>query len=219
MATYKQINEDGTEVEIEAFSAEEVDQKLKAKEEEFNAKITEKETIATNLANEKKKLEDDMAKMKLDGVKDDHPNFKVLKEALTKKDEEMAGLKNEIATDRKTRQQEALDVEIKKAANGNEEFEKKVRFHLEKTLGALPEATQEERKIKLEAALKLSSDHIGGPGPMDGGIGGGGYGGKGGSGDGGEGTVEFTSREKALGAKLGITAEDYKKYGPRINKK
>jgi hypothetical protein len=30
--------------------------------------------------------------------------------------------------------------------------------------------------------------------------------------------VEFTAREKALGEKLGITPEDYKKFGPRLTK-
>ena len=53
---------------------------------------------------------------------------------------------------------------------------------------------------------------------FDEGAGAGGYSG-GGNGNGGGNTVEFTAKEKALGAKLGITQEDYKKYGNRVSKK
>jgi hypothetical protein len=49
---------------------------------------------------------------------------------------------------------------------------------------------------------------------FDGGIGGGGN--HNNSGAGGDKSVEFTPREKALGAKFGITEDDYKKYGPKL---
>jgi hypothetical protein len=111
-----------------------------------------------------------------------------------------------------------MDSEIKIASKGNTEFEKKVRLHLKDTLASLPEETPEQRKVKLDAAVKLSSDNSGsGPSILDGGIGGGGMGGGQGVGEGGT-TVEFTAREKALGAKMGISSEDYKKYGARLSK-
>ena len=113
-----------------------------------------------------------------------------------------------------------MDSAIKVAAKGNDEFEKKVRLHLKETLASLPEETVEQRKVKLDAAVKLSSDGSGdGQGMFDGGIGGGGAGNGGNGGGENTGGVEFTSREKALGAKLGISAEDYKKYGGRVSKK
>ena len=53
---------------------------------------------------------------------------------------------------------------------------------------------------------------------FDGGISGGGVRNSYGGGD-SDSTVEFTAREKALGAKMGITADDYKKYGSRLTNK
>ncbi len=208
MAKFKQTNEDGTETEIEAFTPEEV----KLKEDEFNTKIT-------TLAEEKKQLEEEIKKSKGEGLKDDHPNFKTLKEALDKKDDDIKKLQTDIEVDRSTRKQEAFDAQIKIASKGNDEFEKKVRFHLEKTVAALPDSTADERKVKLDAALKLSSDtSTDGPGMFDGGIGVSGVG-SGATKDGDTSNgIEFTAREKALGAKMGITPEDYKKFSSRLSK-
>lgn len=215
MAKIKQTNEAGEEVEVEVFTPEEVDAKLKEQEEAFNAKMSEKDTTLSNLAKEKEELE-----KKMGDVKQDHPNFKILKDALEKKSNEIDTLKKEVETDRTSRIQEAMNLKIKSASKGNEEFEKKVRLHLSSTLKSLPETTEEERATKLAAAVKLSSDFesSGGPGIFDAGI-------DGGSGNGADfkesngSTVEFTARERALGAKLLITPEDYKKYGPRLTNK
>lgn len=217
----KQTNSDGKEVEVDVMTAAEVEAKLAAEkaalEGTHKVAVTERDTTITNLAKEKKDLEDKIAKMELEGVKDDHPNFKILKDALGKKDADIANLKKEIDTDKATRKQEAWDSKIKIATKGNEEFEKKVRLHLKDTLASMPEDTEVQRQAKLESAMKLSSDQSSGPGMFDSGTGGGGHGG-GGNGGGTSG-VEFTAREKALGAKMGITDADYKKYGPKLKTK
>lgn len=218
----KQTNDEGEEIEVEVMTQAEVDAKLAAEkaalEESHKNQLGEKDTAFQALAKEKADLEDKIKKAQLDGIKDDHPNFKILKEALSKKDSEIFEIKTALDADKKQRAKEEIDTKIKLASNGNEDVEKKIKFHLEKTLAALPENTAEERKVKLEAAFKLSSDGSNeGPGMFDGGTGGGGYGA--GNGESNPNTVEFTAKEKALGAKLGITQEDYKKYGARVSKR
>lgn len=207
----KQKQEDGTEIDVEVFSNEELDAKLSEKEKEFEAKITEKDNSLQTLAKEKAELES-----KIGGVKEDHPNFKILKEALSKKDEDIKSLRDEVENDKKQRVQESFDAKIKIASKGNADLEKKIKLNLSSTVAGMPESTEQERDAKLNAALKMSIDitepsifdtvhtnnSIGNFNPQDTISG-----------------VEFSSREKALGAKLGISAEDYKKYGPRLNKK
>jgi len=211
MAKIKQTNAEGVEEEIEVFTPEEV----KAKEDEYLKTVEQKDAAIANLAKEKSDLEAKIAKAQVDGIKEDHPNFKILKDALSKKDEEIKNIKTELDTDRNTRKQEEMDSAIKILAKGDVELEKKIKLNLEKTLSALPENTKEERQAKIQAALKLSVDYNT-AGVFDAGIGGGG---------GGNininntSTVEFTAREKALGAKLGISEDDYRKYSSRLYKK
>lgn len=207
----KQTDDNGDEVEVEVLTQEEVDAKLEATKKEFEEKLAEKDNILSNLSKDKEELE-----KKINEAKPDHPNFASLKEALKAKDNEIKKIQEEVQNDRKLRIQEAFDAKIKIATKGNEEVEKKVKLHLNTTLSGMPESTEEERQIKLNAALKLSADYST-PSILDGVT----HGTSGGSFNMNESTstVEFTSREKALGAKLGITAEDYKKYGPRLNKK
>jgi len=213
MAKYK--DDDGNEVE--ALSPAEVEAKLEAEKaalsQEHSKIVGEKDTAIKTLADEKVALENKIKEAELAGMKEDHPNFKILKEALGKKDDDIKALRSEMDTDKKTRKQESLDSAIKVATRGNDELEKKVKLHLEKTLGAMPDNTAEERAAKIQAALTLSGDY-GSAGMFDGGIGGGGMG-VGGHSEAPAGP-EFTGREKALGAKLGISQEDYKKYGNRI---
>lgn len=218
----KQTNADGVEEEIEVVTASEVEAKIAAEkaviEEQFKTQTAEKDAEVTRLAGEKSKLEADLAQAKLDGMKEDHPNFKVLKEALNKKDEDIKAIKNELDSDKAQRVKEEMDSSIKILSKGDAELEKKIQFHLDKTLTGLKEGTKEERKVKLEAAYKLAADHsTDGPGMFDNGAGGGGHGGGGGGGEGSG--VEFSAKERGLGGKLGITPEDYKKYGPRVSKR
>tara|TARA_R110000868_G_scaffold171824_2_gene407609 strand:- start:1859 stop:2536 length:678 start_codon:yes stop_codon:yes gene_type:complete len=220
----KQTNPDGVEEEIEVMSPQEVQAKLDAEkaalEEGHKSVVGEKDTTITNLAKDKTDLEAKIAKMELEGIKEDHPNFKILKDALGKKDADIAALKSSIDADKAQRISEEMDSKIKIGTRGNDELEKKVRFHLKETLSGLKEDTKEQRQTKLEHALKLASDNSNaGPGMFDmgansGGMGDGSYGGGGGASG-----PEFTSREKALGAKLGISDADYKKYGSKLTNK
>lgn len=201
--------EDGTEIEV--FSQEELDAKLGAKDTEWQGKLQEKETALTSLSTEKEALE-----KKLGETKEDNPNFKILKDALGKKDDEIKKINETIANERTQRVNEELDLKIKAGAKGDTELEKKVKLHLTSTLSGMPEDTAENRQKKIEAAFKLSIDKVGdAPGMFDGGIPSGMGNGKGGNFESGS-KVEFTAREVALGAKLGITPEDYKKYGNKV---
>jgi len=216
MPKIKQTNEAGEEVEVDVFTPEEVDAKVKEREEALKAEhekaLGEKEAAIANLQKEK----DEIAN-KMGDIKPDHPNFKALKEALDKKDADIKALGDKFESSEKQRQTEVMDAKIKAVAKGDAELEKKMRLHLKDTLAGMKEGTEEERKAKLEAAFKLSSDNSSdGPGMFDEGIGGGQGGGDMKPGESGN---EFSSRERALGAKLGITPEDYKKYGPRVSKK
>lgn len=205
----KYTDENGNEVE--ALTQQEVlerEEKLK----------NEYETKMSSLVKEKEELEG-----KINGTKEDHPNFKILREALDKKDGEIKGLKIEITDfatkyneDQKNRKAEIVNSMVSTIAKGNKEFEDKIKFHLENTLSGMKGDTQEEINKKFEAAVKLSSDNQS-QSPLDSimhnGTGAGNYNPNSGS------SVEFSSREKALGAKLGISEEDYKKYGPRLSNK
>jgi hypothetical protein len=205
MAKIKVIKDDGTEEEIEAFTEAEVSEKVKAKEEEFSKVMNEKDETLKTLTKEK----DDLA-AKVGGTKEDNPNFKILKEALDKKDKEIEDIKISLEKDKEERRVSGL---ITKFTKGNEELEKKIRFHLENTVVGMKSDTPEDLAKKVDAAIKLSQDY-GSQGMFDGGIGGGGKGGDIKGGD--NGGVEFTPKEISLGNKLGITDEDRKKYGPRL---
>jgi len=209
---YKTTNDAGEEIEVEAYSEEELNSKLDEVKKEYDSKMIEKDTTLSNLAKEKEELE-----KKIGGVKEDHPNFKVLKDALDKKDNDIKTLREDLENDRKSRRDSFLNSIIVKASKGNEDFEKKVKFHLDNTLVGLKDSTDQEIKTKVEAAIKLSLDTHESKSILDNIMGDGG--GKGFVKSTGGDAVEFSPREKAIGAKLGITAEDYKKYGPKLSKK
>jgi len=212
MAKYKQTNsETGEEEEVEAFTQDELDAKLAEVKTEYDTKIAEKDTSLTTLTSEKAELE-----KKISGVKEDAPNFKVLKETLDKKSLEIDALKTEVETDKKARKESFTNSLISKVTKGNKEVEDKIKFHIENTLVGMKADTDEDMAKKVDAAIKLSQE-VDAPGILDGGMGGEGKGE--GFKVGGEGTVEFTAREKALGNKMGITSDDYKKYGPRLKNK
>ena len=202
MSKIKTINEEGEEIEIEAFT-----------EDELNTRLAEKDSMVSILEAEKRELE-----TKLGTTKEDNPNFRILKDALTKKDTEMKELREDVTRDKSQRELEAMDVKIQSIAKGNDEMAKKIKFHLDNTLSGLKEDTSDARDVKFKAALKLSADYSSESSNILDNIMAGGQG-SGVQGSGGQGGVEFTTREKALGAKFGITEADYKKYGERLNKK
>lgn len=204
-----------TGVEEEVFSQAELDIKLKEEGDkirtEFDGKIKEKEDLITKAATEKTELE-----TKLAGTNKDHPNFAILKEALDKKDKDIGDLRTLIEGDKKDRETREMEGFISAVASKNPELEKKIKFHLENTVVGMKSGTVEERKAKVEAAIKLSVD-ASEPGLLDIILGTGGRGYVPANNDGK--TANFTQREKDLGKKLGISEEDYKKYANRVTKK
>ena len=205
-------NEDGEE--IEAFSQEEVDQKINSEVEiKLGELKTEFENKISNIEADKKALEE-----KITGTKEDHPNFKVLKEALDKKDTEIQDFKKSYESDKKQTKTEFEDTIIKSVSKKDDEFAKKIKYHLDNDLTGMKDDTKENHQKKIEAAIKLASDNSNSQNIFDSGIGGGGRGASG-VGSGGQSKTEFSASEKSLGAKLGIDEEDYKKYGDRITKK
>lgn len=214
MATIKQKQEDGTEIDVEVFTQAELDAKIasekSALQTEYEVKLQEKDTSLNALATEKADLE-----AKLGGVDKENPNFKVLKDALDKKDGEIRAIRESIENDKKSVREESMNTKVKLVAGTNEELAKKIKFNLTNTLASMKEDTEEDRVAKFNAALKLSADSsIDTPSIMDLGIGGGGS--NRGSDFSQKSTVEFTKREIALGEKLGITDEDRKKFGPKL---
>lgn len=210
----KYKKEDGTEVEV--FSQEELDAKLKEEGDkirtEFDGKMKDKEDAAVKLATDKIELEKKMV-----DIKPDHPNFAALKEALDKKDTEIKALADRMDGDKKDRENAEMTGFIDAVASKDDELKKKIKYHLDNTVSGMKSATVEERKAKVEAAIKLSID-TSEPGLLDSIIAGGGN----------RGIVipnvdgkqaNFTEREKQLGLKLGISEEDYKKYAGRVTRK
>lgn len=214
-------NDDGTESEV--FTPEEVDAKIKAVEETKQKEIQEvTQKVTAEFEGKMKPLEEKFSKMeaekkdleaKIAGEGQQGANFKVLKEALDKKTEELDAVKKDLTTFKESQFSTQRNAFIDKFAGKDPELKKKIEFHYKESLSAMSESTPVDMAKKVEAAFKLASDNFS-PDLMDTIIGGGNRGEGGGSDN--KGSVEFTQRERALGSKMGITEADYKKYGPKI---
>lgn len=202
-------NDDGTETEV--FTQAEIDAKLSEVTKTFEAKIADQTTILNKSLEEKKALE-----VKLASANPQEANFKILKEALDKKDGEIAAMNKSIQDSEEARVNDYRNEILAKYAQGDKELEKKILHHFNETLKSVPAKTKEEIVEKMKSAAKLSVDPAN-PGVLSSVLSG--AGGPGFVPNSGSGPVEFTAAEKALGAKLGITEEDYKKFGPRLKNK
>lgn len=176
----------------------------------FEAKANEGKTAMEKLATEKADLEKKMS----DGGQQDG-NFKTLKDALDKKTEEIETLKTKMTTaeaDRvSTIQKTYLDKKI--GSKVDEKVREKIMKAYNEDLKSMPGEKTEDIVKRLDAAIKVSGeaaefDHLGHA--MNG------SGGHGMDTNEGKEGKEFTQREKALGSKMGITEEDYKKYSPKL---
>lgn len=219
-------NEAGEEVEV--FTAEDVDAKVKAVEDtkakeietavsaiktEYEGKITPLQTKLSTLETEKTDLE---AKLS-GGDSTQQGNFKTLKDALDKKTTEIEDLKKGINDMKSTQVTETRDALVTKFAGKDEELAKKIKDHFDNTLASMPNTTSAEIAKKVEAAAKLASDGDSFD-PL--GVARAGAGGQGnGNGNYDANKNDFTANEKSLGTKLGITEADYKKYGPKVTDK
>lgn len=218
-------NEAGEEVEV--FTAEEVDAKVKDIEAtnaqaietavagvkaEYEQKLTPLNDSLKKAQDEKLELE---AKLAVGDDKGQQGNFKTLKEALDKKTAEIEGLTTSIGEMKKGQVTQTRDTIIGGFAGKDDELAKKIKDHYDTTLSGMPEATPQDIAKRVEAAAKLASD-----GDTFDALGVARRGGAGFSDTKYDGTAnDFTANEKSLGSKLGITDADYKKYGPMVTKK
>lgn len=213
----KITDKDGKEVEV--FSVEEVDKKLSEAAQEAENKRKELETNyeikIKDVSDKINSLEDEKSALEAKisgGGGEDHPNFRVLKDALDKKEAEIEGLTKSINLVNKQRVDDYLATEIIKAAGDDDEVAKKIRHHFNETLKSMPNESKEEILARIEAAKVLSGINNK-PSPLDN-IGGSGFFPASNAGA----TAELSEKEKALGRKMGLTEEDYKKYAPKTRK-
>lgn len=207
--------EDGTE--FEAFTEEEVNARIddatqKAKTEletEYQGKIQEQTTAMEDLKKEREELEEKMNQ----GSDDKDKNFKVLKDALNKKDDEIKNLTQKIDETGSARINDLRERLIEKYAGSDEELKKKIVHNFDNTLAGVDAKSEKEIENKIKNAVKLSVD-FGGPNPLDNAMSGGEPGGVGRKNAGGV-SAKITPEVKDLGGKLGITDEDYQKYGSK----
>lgn len=213
--------EDGSEIEV--FTEAEVNarvaevetkktEEMKVIADGYAAKETEAKTALQKLNDEKTALE-----TKINGNGGGQvDNFKELKAALDKKTEEITALSKDLGEMKSNSIKDQKDSFVNKIAGKDAELKKKIDLFYEKDLSGMPDKTPEEIAKKVEAAAKLAGEVVD-IDPLSGAING--AGGKGFSPEGGAGGApEFSAKEKQLGAKMGITEADYKKYGPAVSK-
>ncbi len=190
----KFYNEDGTEVE--AFTQEEVD----AKVQETNQNI---EDLKSQLDQANKDLEE----LKNDDKNKNFENLRKSKKAAEDKVAELEGkINNEIGGLKNMIVAKELDQNIKVLADGDEELAKKIKLHYDEMLK--PEDDEKKRNEKLGQAYVLATggkpnndvmkdviSGAGGPNKNPGS------------------NKGFSPDLVGLGAKLGLSPEDFKKYG------
>lgn len=210
--------------EREVFTADDVakqieDAKIQQEAEhkkvlqEYESKITDSTKTLDTLNKEKAELE---SKLKGDTTGGQVDNFKILKAELDKKSEEIANVTKELGEIKSKSVIEQKNTLIGKVAGKDQELKKKIELFYEKDLASMPEDSIENIAKKVEAASKLAGEVVEFD-PLSGAVSG-----AGGRGEGGykESNIpEFSTRERQLGAKLGITDEDYKKYGSKVSKR
>lgn len=207
-------NEKGEEIEV--MTPEEVEVKLAEGKstvtKEFETKMAEQKIALDKALAEKLEIE---AKIAAGGNQTE--NFKILKEALDKKDNDIKELSGKVQALSESGINITRDGVVAKYSKGDKELEKKILHHFNETLKGVKAESAEEIAKKVESAAKLSIDAQT-PGLLDMVI----------PGAGGRGTVipgssptgvEFAPAEKSLGNKMGISEEDYKKYGPKLQTK
>lgn len=191
-------NDKGEDQEV--FTPEEVAAKVQAE-------VAAKDSALAAAMAEKTRLEGELSK----SGGGNNPNFATLKAALDKKDQEINDLRTGIEDISKSRNQDIESGELTRLSGGNEELSKKIKHHFDTTLKAVQAKTKEEIAAKMENAAKLARDNatVDMVGNANYGAAAGGYSRPAGA----DGKVELTVGQKALASKMGITADDLKKYG------
>lgn len=219
MSKYK--DEEGNEVEGTVITDEDLQKRIdEVKNEslaevekiktEYETKLSENQASIDALKKDKEDIESKMA-----GENEGSANFKILKEALDKKDEKINGLEKSVKEQNSLRENDIKEAIVKDFVGKDEELKKKLEFHYKETLASVKAVSQEEIRAKIENAYKLSrTDNT--PSPLDVARGNSSFGDNA-SRDGNQ--NKFSDSEKRLGNRLGISDEDYKKYenDPRLN--
>jgi len=163
---------------VEAYTPEEVEEKVEELKEELKEEVKEEvenefkeetEKLKTQIEEKDKmikSLEEDLTK-----VGDKNYNFKSLREKLEKTEQEKKELEEKLASvDKKIEEkvnalkgeltQKEINDEIKKLAGGDEELEKKIRYHLEnfkEPAETDPDKRREQVKKQIESAFILAT--------------------------------------------------------------
>ena len=205
-------NEDGEVVEG-LLPKEEVDKKIK---EEVDKVAAEKTAAEDKI----KTLEEEVTKAKAaingagDGDDDKEKNIVVLRKKLQDTESALEDMKKVNDGRWSSLEGDRISSAITSVAGKDEELAKKIRHHFEKTLAAVEVKTAEDFQKKMASALKLSTDAPAGADPLRVAAGGGSFS------AGGHSTEPkvFSDSVKNVGKKMGISEEDYKKYGadPRL---
>ena len=203
--------EDGTK--IEAYTEDEVNERIEEVKTQISEEASQKvEELQTSLEDTKAKLEQATKDLIEFSGTDKGKNVAALrksKEELGKKVEELEGkITSEINTLKQVLDGKELDRNIQTLSEGDEELGKKIKYFYDQNIK--PEDTDEVKRSKLGDAYKLAS---GGKksNVLDSVIGSGGAG----KGSGSGGSDNFSPDLVALGNKLGLSADDFKKYGKR----
>lgn len=206
-------NEDGTE--IEAYTAEEVEaQKAEAIEaalEQYKIDNPDKTAELEELQNTLKEKEEELAKLKEKDL-----NFSNLRKQKESAEKAVENIKAEIDAKIASAKKEVLegvmkdhyDETLKSLSGGDEELKKKIEFHYKRLGDIVSTKTEMSNKLKDAHTLATRKDEPDITAIL---------------GSGGIGRLKmkgqnkgFTPEEQALGAKFGLTPEDYKKYGNLI---
>lgn len=209
--------------EVQAFTEEEINKKVEeaqeAAKQEAQKQVEEVQTQLESEKSEREKLQEQVTKAEEAGGTEggddkQSENFRTLKEALNKKDEEINNLRKEFEDNESRRVTEYRDRLIEQYAGQDEELKKKIQHNYDEILSGVKTKTQADIEGKVKDAFRLSSDATT-VNPMDAAVSGGSPAPHKSISEGSQ-TPEFTKNEVELGEKMGITEEDRKKYGPKL---
>lgn len=220
MAKFK--DEEGNEVE--AFTQDEIDQRIeeakKSVQEEYEVQNQETQQQLEAARSEKEELEQKMKDAEEAGGTqggDDKQseNFRTLKEALNKKDEEMKSLREQVEQTESQRIEDYKQKMIEQYAGDDEDLKKKIEHNYDKILSGVETKGEKDIAEKVRNSFKLAADENT-PDPLNSVLQGGAPGPDASIQNGGSNGVEFNQNEIALGDKMGITQEEREKYGPKL---
>lgn len=227
----KYFNEEGEEVTL--LSEEDTNAKIEEVKTELNTKFdAEKEesnkkmgVLESDLETAKKAVTDAEAGGAAGESEEDKkkreaedPNNAALRKKVEDATSALEDEKKVNAEKWEKQENENKETMFDKLANGDEELKKKIEFNYNETLSGVKATTAKEIQEKAATAFKLASGGEAPANPLDSVIAGGTAGHNQSSGNQDAGNTEFTSKDVAMGANMGISDEDRSKYAkdPRM---